>query len=165
MEWSCVSAAGAEILKSPDLFSGRSCPVPQGPWVGVYVIDGEVRAFEGDGAFPPSLLHRASMPTNWFGKVRSFWLSFDRCNRCLKFGVGHYREETTLLAVALSCTGEIFSFSLPILHLLGLSDYYVRCSAPRSPPLFFSPRAPFFVSFSIFVAPERQGGASGGAGR
>jgi hypothetical protein len=105
-------ATGTEVLKSPDLFSGEACPVPQGPWVGVYVTDGQACAIEGDGASPPSLVQRASACSSWFGKVRSFWLSFDRSNCCVKFGEGHYREETTLLAVPLSYTGKIFPLPL-----------------------------------------------------
>jgi hypothetical protein len=101
-------AAGEQLtpLSSPDIFGGRVCPEVLGPWVGVYVSSGQAWLLEGDGA-SVALLQSADWTTKWTeGSRRSFWLSFDRCNQTVKYGMGHYREETTLLSTTLSPTGE-----------------------------------------------------------
>jgi hypothetical protein len=103
-------AVGTIALKQDSLFGGTPVAVPADAWVGVYVDDGKASLVEGWGA-ATVVLEKSDITGSINGLRRSFWLSFDRCNRRVKYGVGHYREETTLLQAAFSPEGMCY-FSL-----------------------------------------------------
>eukprot|EP00884_Botryococcus_braunii_P022834 jgi/Botrbrau1/9234/Bobra.0028s0029.1 len=80
-------------------FNGKAWPCV-GAWVGVYITESYASFMEGNDSFA-TVNQQFESKRDMLGVCRSFWLSFDRCNRNIKFGMGHYREETVLLNVDL----------------------------------------------------------------